>query len=426
MAKVQFDKKFWQKNRDSVCKGSGVGNALDVWQNRCPRDTASINTGKDYDAAYTAIENLTKKLGVAKKKASAGKKSKSKTDTLGVITEFEKKIKSYKATLDKAHNKWLQSRHLADSDPTAYKRVVKAFAERKQKLVAYVKKSFEYTDWRHAHLKQVNDELDDRMTKLENAIEGLDAITANEQMTAMRKYLAHGQKTMREIDAKYQKDAPYIKKERGSEASAKSMGVLPKDAAPYEKLFIEATRITNDISRLHKSSTERLKTAEKLVARAEKLNSAGKKTVQQMIDTAADVRGRVSEIAKTLDYAERNTIANVDRIAKVHKEAPKQGAAELRASQKAVDSYSTNVRKFSKQFSSNLKQVNRSLQLLDKRIPKAMRKDKKVSGHLKTVVTVAKNYKKKETNLNKKVASAEKQYQTIKKLDPKKVAIKNK
>ena len=118
MAKVKLEKKYWQANRDKVCKGSGVGNALDVWQNCCPT-TNNIRVGKDYDSAYNAITNLTKKLGVAKQKASSGKASKSKTETLEMIKEFEKKIGSYKTALDKQHSKWLAGRHHEDSDPIA-------------------------------------------------------------------------------------------------------------------------------------------------------------------------------------------------------------------------------------------------------------------------------------------------------------------
>ena len=298
--------------------------------------------------------------------------------------------------------------------------------QRRQKLLDYVQKSYEYTDWRHAHLKQVNDELDARMTQLEKAIDNVDAITAQETVQAMKKYYQHAQKTMREIQTKYDKDGPYIKKERGGEASADSMGVLPKDAAPYEKIFIEVTKITNDTSRKLKDSKDRLKTAERMVARAEKLAAAGKKTEQQALEATKTLEGRASEFKEILDDSERRSLQQVERIAVVAKKLPKLGEAELRTSQSATDSYMTNLRKFSKQFSTNLKQVRRTFELLDKRVPKAMRKNKTVAGRLKSVAGIVKDYTKKEKSLTKQSASAEKLYQKIQKAKPNKFAVKNK
>lgn len=63
----KMTKKEWQDNRDMVCKGSGVGKALEAWQKNCPNDFNGA-TADEAKKAKAANKALLDALAVAEKK----------------------------------------------------------------------------------------------------------------------------------------------------------------------------------------------------------------------------------------------------------------------------------------------------------------------------------------------------------------------
>lgn len=96
----KMTKKEWQDNRDMVCKGSGVGKALDAWQKNCPDDFngATADIVKKATAANKALLDA---LVVAEKKCD---KTRHK-DMIAGISKYRLVATNYGKCIDDAAKK---------------------------------------------------------------------------------------------------------------------------------------------------------------------------------------------------------------------------------------------------------------------------------------------------------------------------------
>lgn len=99
-----FTKKEWQDNRDKVCKASGVGAALDKWQEHCVKSLSKMTVKEATKASYVATL-LTGALNTAKKKCD---KTKHKADIDGIekyLTITKNFLKAVKQVEEKSRSR---------------------------------------------------------------------------------------------------------------------------------------------------------------------------------------------------------------------------------------------------------------------------------------------------------------------------------
>lgn len=99
---AEFNKKYWQKHRQSVAEGSGVGKALDAWVKDVPDNPADADSAPTYKALKAAIAGLREALETARSKCKPANKY---TKTIELIDDYEKDITAYEKKVAKDYER---------------------------------------------------------------------------------------------------------------------------------------------------------------------------------------------------------------------------------------------------------------------------------------------------------------------------------
>ncbi|MEN1705704.1 MAG: hypothetical protein AAGJ54_09360 [Planctomycetota bacterium] len=388
-AKVEFTKKWWQANRSSKCKGSGVGKALDKWVKFCTDTPVKFKTPEEFAGASEACSDLKKALKTAKSKCG-----KHQAETAAGIDRYEKERKLWEDALNKEYDKRLEK-----------------YKKDRQDLLDFVQKAVDDMGDMVDEIAQYDDYIDDLEDQALDDVENNAGLMIKHFYDSAKAPYSKAEKVLNEAKKRYEKDGKYIKERRGSAYDAKAYGVIQADAAKFNSIFEKATKLTGDATDHKKAVEGHWENIQGEYKSLITLFTQGKRSATQMVSEVEELATTAEKMAKNVaDEAHKgsNTFKTLgtyaDKASKGQLE-PKYGAMM----KPFIVKIGTTEKK-SKQLHDKLKTyIEKGM----KRIPKSVRNDDGIKPSI--VRSDAALAKATDTmqNLKKDAAQAKKDAKTV-------------
>ncbi len=410
---VEMTKKYWEDHRDKSCKGSGVGKALEAYVLNCPRSADQIKKKEHFEKAFETLEALESALKVGKGKTSGIKNAESKKGTVEMIDEMEKKRKKYKEGLEKIFDEFKKKRDDAGNDPQ-YQQKIKTYVDRRQKLLEFITAGHKETQAFIARIKTNNANIEKLNTNLDVAVsKKKDMEMAKTFLKGMETLVQQSMDLGDKIQTRYDKDAPFIKQERGPAADAKNMGVLPEDAKKHDALFSKATALAAETGDLLRESKELIKDIVATLTDAKQLVVNGGRTLDSALSMSNNLVLRITEIQSNINSSKQKFTHSAQGVITTAAEKMELGEADLEIKQNSATTQFNNVTNESSSLLSLVGQMLKTLQEGQAKIPKELLKDPTIKSDAEKIKTIVTDVVKTKKEVETMLAKARKDYATI-------------